>query len=66
MNIPPEQRLDAIKFKEEMQAKLEEKLAGLSPEDRRRKIREMVETGPFAELWQRLPEAKVHSAAEST
>ena len=61
MKIPPEQRLDAIKFKEEMQAKLEEKLAGLSPEERVRKIRELVEDGPFGDLWKKLHETKTVS-----
>ncbi len=62
-NIPPELRVDAIKLKQHCQAKSEEKLAGLSPEERRRKIRELVEAGPFGELWKRLPEAKAHSSA---
>ena len=65
-SIPPEQRLDAIKFKEEMQAKLEEKLAGLSPEDRTRKIRELAETGPLGEWWKSLPRAKTPSTVQDT
>ena len=63
MTIPPELQVDALKLKDELQAKLDEKLKGLSPEERRRKIREMVENGPFGELWKRLREAKAHSSA---
>ena len=36
---------------------------GLSPEERRRKVREMVENGPFGELWKRRREARTRSSA---
>jgi hypothetical protein len=63
MKILPEQRPDALKLKEELQAKLNEKLKGLSPEEEIRKIRELVEKGPFGDLWKRLHDAKVPSSA---
>ncbi len=62
-NIPPELRVDAIKLKQHCQARSEEKLKGLPPEERRRKIREFVEAGPFGELWKRLRETETHSSA---
>ncbi len=63
MKIPPEQRIDALKMKEECQATVREELAGLSGEERERKAREMVEKGPFGELWKRRRQAKTHSSA---
>ncbi len=63
MKIPPELQVDALKLKEELQAKLNEKLKGLSPEEEIRKIRELVENGPFGDLWKRLREARTRSAA---
>jgi len=63
VTIPPELRVDAIKLKEECQRKMEEKLRGLTPDERIRKIREMVENGPFGELWKRRREAKAPSSA---
>jgi hypothetical protein len=41
----------ALKFKEEMQARVQAELAGLSGEEKLSKIREMVETGPLADWW---------------
>ncbi len=72
MKIPPELRLDALKVKDECQARIREELAGLSPEERKRKEREMLEKGPMGDLWRRLrsrssTERKAEpSAAEST
>ncbi len=63
MKIPPEQRLDALKLKDECQAKVREKLAGLGPEERKRKAREMLEKGPMGDLWRRLRRAKTQSSA---
>lgn len=63
MKIAPELQVDALKLKDELQAKLDEKLKGLSPEEEIRKIRELVEAGPFGELWKRLREAKTRSSA---
>ncbi len=66
MTIPPELRVDALKLKDYCQAKLEEKLAGLSPEDRIRRIRELAETGPLGEWWKSLPRAKTPSTVQDT
>ncbi len=54
MRIPPEQRIDALKMKDHCQAKVREELEGLTPEEQTRKIRELVENGPFGDLWRRL------------
>jgi hypothetical protein len=61
--IPPELRVDAIKFKEEMQAKLEERLKGLPPEEELREMRQIVEEGPLGDFWRRLQQAKTPSPA---
>ena len=66
MKIPPEQKIDALKMKEECQAKVREELAGLSGEERIRKMRELLDASPLGEWWKSLPRAKVPSAAEST
>lgn len=63
MKIPPEQKIDALKMKEECQAKVREELAGLSGEERIRKMRELLETGPLGGWWKSLPKAKTHSSA---
>lgn len=54
MKIPPELRVDALKMKDYCQAKVEKELAGLSPEERIRKIRDLVDNGPFGEWWKKL------------
>ena len=54
MTIPPELRVDALEMKDYCQAKVEEELAGLSPEERIRRIRELVENGPLGEWWKKL------------
>ena len=61
--IPPELRVDAIELKDHCQAKLEEKLKGLPPEERLRKIRELAETGPLGEWWKSLRKVKTRSPA---
>ncbi len=53
----------AVEFKNEMQAILRAKLAGLSGEERLRKIQEMVENGPFADWWKRAMEAQAAKRA---
>ena len=50
----PIEGFDALKFKEEMQACVQAELAGLSREEKLRKIREMAETGPLGEWWKRM------------
>jgi hypothetical protein len=54
MKVPPELRVDALKLKDELQAKLDEKLRGLPPEEELRKMREIVEEGPLGDFWRRL------------
>lgn len=54
MSIPRELQVDALELKDELQAKLAEKLKGLSPEEEILKLRELVENGPFGELWKKL------------
>ena len=44
----------ALEFKEQAQTRVQAELEGLSGEDLVRKIREMVETGPFAEWWAKM------------
>lgn len=44
----------ALVFKEEMQARVQAELAGLSGEERLRKMREMLEAGPLAEWWHKM------------
>jgi hypothetical protein len=61
--IPPHQKVDAINLKDECQAKVREELAGLEGEERDRKIRELLESGPLGEWWKSLPKAKTPSAA---
>ena len=63
MTIPPEQKIDALKMKRECQAKVREELAGLSGEERIRKMRELLEAGPLGEWWKSLPKAKTCSSA---
>ena len=65
-NIPPELRVDAIQLKDYCQAKVREELAGLTGEERDRKIKELVENGPLGDWWKSLPRAKAPSATEST
>lgn len=48
----------ALEFKDEMQALVQAELAGLTGEERLRKIREMVETGPLAEWWKKMQASK--------
>ena len=64
MKVPPGLRVDALKLKDELQEKLDEKLKGLSPEEEIVKIRELAETGPLGEWWKSLPKAKSTSSAQ--
>ena len=48
----------ALEFKEQVQARVQAELEGLSGEEIVRKIREMVENGPFADWWKRMQEAQ--------
>ena len=50
----PIEGFDAIRFKDEMQARVREELAGLTGEERRRKMREMLEAGPLGEWWKKM------------
>ncbi len=61
--IPPHQKVDALKLKDECQARVREELAGLEGEERDRKTRELLESGPLGEWWKSLPRAKTPSAA---
>ena len=54
----PIEGFDAIKFKDEMQARVQAELAGLTGEERLRKMREMLETGPLAEWWKEMQDRK--------
>ena len=63
MKIPPELQVDALKLKDYCQAKVREELAGLEGEERDRKIRELLESGPLGEWWKSLPKAKTRSSA---
>ena len=42
---------DAIAFKEEMQRRAEENLAGLPPAERIRRMHQEIESGPLGEWW---------------
>ena len=59
----PIEGFHALKFKEEMQLRVQAALSGLSGEQKFRKIREMVENGPFAEWWKRMQEAQAAKSA---
>lgn len=50
----PIEGFDALKFKDEMQACVQAELAGLTGEERLRKMREMLEAGPLAEWWHKM------------
>lgn len=63
MKIPPELRVDALKLKDECQARVREELAGLEGEERDRKVRELLESGPLGEWWKSLPRAKTSASA---
>ena len=54
LEIEPIPGFDALKFKDEMQARVQAELDGLTPEEQVRRIRENVENGPFADLWKRI------------
>ena len=66
MKIPPELRVDALKLKDECQARVREELAGLEGEERDRKVRELLESGPLGEWWKSLnPHAPTATARTS-
>lgn len=54
----PIEGFDALKFKDEMQAKVQAELAGLTGEKRLRKMREMLESGPLSDWWQKMQAAQ--------
>ena len=54
-----QKKFDAVAFKDEMQRLSEERLAGVPPEERLRRIREAAESGPLGEWWKGLPRAPV-------
>ncbi len=45
---------DALKFKDEMQARVQAELEGLTGEERLRKMHEMLESGPLAGWWHKM------------
>jgi hypothetical protein len=47
-----------LDFKEQAQARVQAELEGLSDADMVRKIRELVESGPFADWWKKAQEAQ--------
>ena len=49
MKPEPIEDFDAIKFKDEMQARVQAELAGLTGEERLRKMQELLESGPLGE-----------------
>ena len=63
MKVPPDQRLDAPKLEEYCQAKAHKELAGSEGEERDRKIRELLESGPLGKWWKSVPKAKTHWSA---
>ncbi|MCL5103357.1 MAG: hypothetical protein M1133_04490 [Armatimonadetes bacterium] len=54
----PIEGFSAIKFKEEMQARLQAQLEGLSDEEKLRKIREIAENGSLGEWWKKMRAAR--------
>ena len=62
MKIEPIPGFKALKFKDEAQARVQEELEGLSPEERIRKINDDIEHGPFADWWRRVKDAKLAKA----
>ena len=57
MEVQPIPGFDALRFKEEAQARVQAELAGLSPEETVRRIRELAEEGPLDGWWQRICQA---------
>jgi hypothetical protein len=55
--------VDALELKDECQARVREELAGLEGEERDRRVRELLESGPLGEWWKSLHKAKTPSAA---
>jgi len=54
-----QKEFDAVAFKDEMQRRSEERLANFPAEERLRRIREAVESGPLGEWWKGLPRAPI-------
>lgn len=52
--LEPIKGFRAIQFKEEMQAFLQAELAGLSDEEKLKKIREIAEHGSLSEWWREM------------
>jgi hypothetical protein len=58
MKIEPIPGFSALKFKAEVQEEIQAELAGLTPEQRIRKIRQDIEKGPLGDWWKQLRAAK--------
>jgi hypothetical protein len=54
LKIEPIPGFSTLQMKEELQQRVQEKLAGLSPDDRRRVLQAMVQEGPWAEKWKQM------------
>jgi hypothetical protein len=54
LKVEPMPGFDALKFKEEAQARVQAELEGKSPEEEIQWLRERAETGPFADLVRRM------------
>lgn len=48
----------ALEFKEQAQARVQAELAGLSGEEKVRKINELVEAGPLGDWWRKMRAAQ--------
>jgi hypothetical protein len=54
LKIEPIPGFSALRMKEELQQRVQEQLAGLSPEERLRALQAMVQEGPWAEKWEQM------------
>jgi len=53
MKVKPISGFDALKFKDEAQARVQAELAGLPAEERIHRIHQDVEKGPLGDWWRR-------------
>ena len=58
-DIKPIDGFDALKFKAEMQAGVQSEMKGLSTEERIKKIREGVRSGPLSGWWKKRLNARL-------
>jgi hypothetical protein len=54
LKVEPIPGFSALQMKEELQRRVQEQLAGLSPEERRRALQSMLLEGPWAEKWEQM------------